>query len=176
MSTSTRNIVITFAVFVASASVVWAATSSVTYFQRIKQTTYTGTVRATVTAGGESQKALEAHPVSGCIMEKAASPTCERQYRDTQYYREYSSTIANAPKINTDTDPPTFFIDEKYYLNGKRVRLLEEEDGTKLYRFKTVRVHEFADGHTTEETLAGQTLPKTGTKTYTYEIVTLQPR
>lgn len=171
-----RNSIIALSVFIASASVAWAAASTVKYFQRIKQTTYTGTVKAAVTAGDESQRTLEAIPQSGCIGEKAGSPTCELNYQDTEYYREYTATISGAPTINTDTDPPTFYFDAKYYLNGKRVRLLEEEDGTKFYRFKTVRVHTFADGHTTEETLAGQTLPTTGTKTYTYKIITLQAR
>lgn len=176
MNTPVRNGIIALSVFVASVSVVWAATSTVKYFQHIKQTTYAGTIEATVTAGDESQKTLEAIPQNGCIADEAGSATCELNYQDTEYYREYSATLSGVPRINTDTDPPTFYIKRKYYLNGKRVGLLEESDGAKTYRFKTVRVHTFADGHTTEEILPGVTLPTVGTKTYTYKITTLQPR
>lgn len=168
----TFRLVSILAIVIASASVVWAATT-IRYFQKIKQTTVTDTATVTITAGADYE--MESSPVivSNCIADNASSPTCERQYVDTITFRDYTTKITGLVKVNTNTNPPTFYYSATFVKDGKVVNL--PPAGTRQYRVQRVRTHSFADGHTTTETLAGEKLPTTGSSDYDVKIVTLQP-
>lgn len=172
MSKRSISIIAVVAVLAATASVAWAATT-IRYFQRIQQSTYTDTATVTITAGADYETESSPTIVSNCIMENSSSPTCERQYVDVITSRDYTTSISGLMRVNTRTDPPTFYYNAVFSKNGQIVNL--PAAGTRQFRVKRVRTHTFADGHTTTETLSGERLPTTGTSEYDVKIVTLRP-
>ena len=134
------------------------AASATKYFQRIKQTTYSGSIKVTAVKGvdtvssatnageawastwkpGDSTPKNSSQNACYALSDGSTfnPATCESGHVTFTYQTSFTTTTSALPTVSTDTDPPTFYSKTQYYLNGKAVSL--PGSGTAKYTTKSV--------------------------------------
>ena len=171
------------------AGIAFAATAT-KYFQRIKQNTYTGSATVTITQTGEFTTELQrtgiattwvaGDAVSSSVcttlvgMEHQSAATVDSGATIlTRTSRVYSTKITGLPSIDTNANPPIFYQNVTYTLNGKKATI--PNTGSATLVVKDVRSTIYCDGHVVDKTTTVDALPSVGVTKYNYSYITLQP-
>ncbi|MFH0804919.1 MAG: hypothetical protein V1916_01850 [Patescibacteria group bacterium] len=161
-------------------SIAYAATA-VKYFNRIKETTVSGSL--TVTVKQVSERVAQSRdkgvtswtsgPVTpgtwnSCDSSGDLSTIEAGKIRDATLRKFTTTVTGSVPPVPSNQYPPIFFSTLTYYKNGK-VFEFNISPGTKEYEAGYTLTKVYCDGHTVVTQGAGEKLPTAGSQVYTYK-------